>query len=465
MKRTKPLTRLPGQLVTWSLLLVGSGLPAQTPSETWPGKVFTNKAQFRLPLKLSEADRLEIQEVRLYARSLAEGWSLKETASPAQTFFSYSAARDEEYWFTVVTVDKTGKATPADVSRATPGLIVVVDTQAPEIHLSLTPPTMAAAKRTIRCEVRDANADPRSVKVEYQTAGKTWRLLEVVPGSQELFQDREEQPWTGLVRATAADRAGNTATAEINFSTSTSAARAPLTLISATIPPVPEPSPRSPESLRRQLLGSTHVTLEYQIEQQGPSGVSKVEVWLTRDEAQTWQRLCEDSDRRSPVDFDLPGEGLFGISLVLTNGTGIGGTPPSKGETPDYWLEIDQTKPVARLLPVRPGTGEEAGTLLITWIASDENLGPDAIDLFYATRRDGSWLPLAKGIKNEGIFRWPVPRDAGQEFYVRLDVTDRAGNTTRCESPQPLVLDLARPKARVLGAASGAPRSAPPGGN
>src|SRR5207237_8294242 len=135
------------------------------------------------------------------------------------------------------------------------------------------------------------------------------RSMAPLPGSQELCQDRDEQPWTGLVRATAMDRAGNPTTAETNFTTSASATRAPLALVSATAPAVTDPAPRSPLPARRQLLNTTHVTLEYQIEQQGPSGISKIEVWMTRDQGQSWERLAEEPDRHSPVGVELPGEG------------------------------------------------------------------------------------------------------------------------------------------------------------
>src|SRR5262249_47323846 len=33
---------------------------------------------------------------------------------------------------------------------------------------------------------------------------------------------------------------------------------------------------------------------------------------------------------------------------------------------------------------------------------------------------------------------------------VRMDVTDRAGNLTRCEAAQPVLVDLVKPKAKVL---------------
>ncbi len=83
------------------------------------------------------------------------------------------------------------------------------------------------------------------------------------------------------------------------------------------------------------ILNSTHATIDYRIDQVGPSGVGKVEVYLTGDGGQNWQRLQEDKDKRSPAEIDLPGEGLFGIRLAITNGNGFGGTPPTHGDVTD----------------------------------------------------------------------------------------------------------------------------------
>src|SRR5262249_14158380 len=130
-----------------------------------------------------------------------------------------------------------------------------------------------------------------------------------------------------------------------------------------------------PLATARQMLNSTHASLSYSIEEQGPSGVGKVEVWMTRDEGQTWQRLCEDPGHHSPVQFDLPGEGIVGISVVVSNGRGVGGTPPAKGETPQAWVEVDTTKPQAQLKTTLLESGAGLSTVQIDWLASDKNLG------------------------------------------------------------------------------------------
>src|SRR5262249_22782076 len=154
-------------------------------------------------------------------------------------------------------------------------------------------------------------------------------------------------------------------------------------------------------------INTTRATIEYRLDQVGPSGVSKVEVWVTPDEGKTWQRLCEDPDRRSPADIDLPGEGLFGVRLVVTNGNGFGGTPPVPGDVPTCWVEVDQTAPHARLQEIDPVT--RGGVLDIRWTATDKNLGPESVHLYYATRREGPWLPIARGLRNDGVYHWTFP--------------------------------------------------------
>ena len=89
------------------------------------------------------------------------------------------------------------------------------------------------------------------------------------------------------------------------------------------------PSVASSNSPKRTIVNTTHVGVDYNVGRQGPSGLGKIEVWATPDQGRTWQRVGEDRDHRSPVIADLPGEGVFGIRLVATNGSGFGGKAPA----------------------------------------------------------------------------------------------------------------------------------------
>jgi hypothetical protein len=113
-------------------------------------------------------------------------------------------------------------------------------------------------------------------------------------------------------------------------------------------------------------------------------------------------------------------------------------------------VEVDMTRPVAQLQEIQPIVGSDLPTLLVVWSASDRNLGDDAIQLLYATSREGPWQPMAPKLKNQGKYRWPVPSGLASQLYVRMVVTDEAGNTTQADAP-PVMLDLTQPKVRVLG--------------
>jgi hypothetical protein len=220
----------------------------------------------------------------------------------------------------------------------------------------------------------------------------------------------------------------------------------------------PAPTPPRPETDNvprtttlpgnKQLINTTRASLDYRIDQIGPSGIGKVEVYMTADQGQTWQRLCDDPDRRSPVECDLPGEGLFGIRLAITNGNGFGGTPPRRGDAPTCWIEVDTSAPFVQLRPVE--TQVSNGALEIRWQATDKNLGSEPVNLFYRNRADGPWQVIARNVKNDGVYRWTFPHEASQ-FFVKVEVTDLAGNVARAESANPVLLDVTEPRATVLG--------------
>lgn len=452
---------------------------------------YTNQSQFKLRVDLPDEDRAKLREVQLYVRSPGNEWACKDTAPPTQTHFNYKATQDGEYAFTIVTVDKAGRAVPSDVTKEPPGFVVVVDTQAPEV--SVTGPS-SPADQLIRCSVKDLNPDPMSLKLEYQTTDKGWSTLDGLPGQPTAFRCPDRGGWTGQVRVTVGDLAKNVTIREVNLSPALSVhayppppASAPApALTPAMAPPLAPPSrdvvvmdgrpdpmpvdgtepplagtpplaapvmaatPQGKQNGPKLILNQPHVVMEYKIDQVGPSGVGKVEVWITSDEGRSWERLCDDIDRRSPAEFDLPKEGTYGVALVVLNGNLVGDPPPSPGTQPDCWIEVDTTKPSAQILAVRPGGEDHPWSLVVSWTANDKNLGPTPIDLYYSTSREGPWQPMGRGLKNAGNYAWDAPREAGPQFFVRMEVTDRAGNMTRCDMPQAVTLDRSRPTGHVI---------------
>jgi hypothetical protein len=360
--------------------------------------------------------------------------------------------------------------------------MVVVDTQPPAVDLQPAP--LPGGRAGLRLVVNDANPDPRAVTVTCQMPDQSWRPL--LPADGVYALTGAEAP-NGTVRVVAKDRAGNETRKDFSLRDLTAAssragnvtpaggviAKSPETQTQRTgfqpteaagpqlIPvggtpaplnPPDNPEPVSPASPARPagglLLNTTRAFIDYRIEHVGPSGVGKVEVWVTADKGQTWKCIGEDADKCSPAEVTLPGDGVYGVKLVVTNGNGFGGKAPVPGEAPASWVEVDTTSPKLELREM--DTTSAPGHITVRWSASDKNLGGEPVELYYATRREGPWLPIARGVKNDGTYRWAFPRDATTQFYVRVDVTDAAGNVARVETPTPVTLDVTEPNATVV---------------
>jgi hypothetical protein len=220
--------------------------------------------------------------------------------------------------------------------------------------------------------------------------------------------------------------------------------------------PVPEDDP--PASRRgggsgdqTLLVGSPRFPLQYEVADAGPSGVSKVQLWVTHDGGRTWYPQAEDPDRETPYQVDLGGEGTFGLWLAVQGLSGLGDPPPAPGDRPQIWVEVDSTPPVVQVDPPRIGTGRSAGKVLVTWRASDPHLGSRPVHLSYrADGGDGPWTRIVGPIENTGQYIWVVPPGVPPRFRVRVEVDDTLGHRGAAETG-PIVVDRARPKARIIG--------------
>lgn len=439
------------------LAILGTGLQARAPAGGMPKKIYTRKGKFQLPVRIDAAERARLREVLLFVKHGShEMWKLEQSVPPTHSHFVYQTPGDGEYWFSVVTVEQTGKQHPADVNAEAPGLIVVVDSQRPECEVR--PMTSVNGEYMLNCEVRDANPELAKTKVEYLSADKSWRALEPMMSQPGFFRVPDPVVLRSVVRATAVDRAGNTTSRVFQLDSlmpvTAMAPGQPLdsmeTQAVARKPAAPAPAQtRAGSTPPLLVVKDPHVSLNYQVDNVGPGGSVTVDVWVTRDEGQTWNMVKSDTDQRSPVSFDLPGEGLYGATLVISMANQPA-SAPAAGAVPDCWIEVDVTKPAAHLLAVRPGTTPETrNSYLITWTAADKNLKPLPIDLHYATSPQGPWQVVAKGLKNVGNYRWNAPGGLNGPVLVRMEVHDLAGNVTQCDSNQGSTVS-GPPKVRVL---------------
>jgi hypothetical protein len=216
------------------------------------------------------------------------------------------------------------------------------------------------------------------------------------------------------------------------------AATAPKTLESIDAPPGPPVHHVCERSIR----------LNCKLRDVGPSGLSAVEVWYTQD-GKRWLKAEHSCPPQPPYVMDVKDDGRYGITLIARNGLGVAKAAPVLGEAPQVWVEVDTTKPTVQFGKAAFVGNESARELAVSWTASDKNLGPKPIKLSYAEKAQGPWTTIAD-VENTGSHRCQLPPKAPASFFVRVQATDSAGNTTAVVSSEAVVLDLSRPTVEIV---------------
>lgn len=222
-------------------------------------------------------------------------------------------------------------------------------------------------------------------------------------------------------------------------------------------PQLTQPAVKDTVPAKRHIVNNTRAFLDYQIENAGANGQGNVEVWLTRDQGKSWRQAAEAAQRKSTVEVQLPGEGVFGLILIVTDGRGAG-NGPAAGDSADAWIEVDTTKPFAQITNVDVRHEKAQASVSIHWTAQDKNFGDGPVDLFYAATAQGPWLPIAKSLKADGQHRWSPPAEIGARAHVRLIARDAAGNTAICNTLESVSLeDPSRTRAVIRNVRTEAP--------
>ena len=306
-----------------------------------------------------------------------------------------------------------------------------------------------------------ANNGISNSRVPDPVAGeKGYRLPVITPhGAMQSFSNSYEQfpPVTSMARANA--------NAEFVPAKTSSADQVPITSavmgssmefdgqthLTSRTSPIHEP-PRRSGSRQRTVL-SRRFQVGYSIEDVGPSGVGAVELYILTSDAsgRKWWKYGDDPDQKSPFDVEVPGDGEYGFSIRVRSGAGLSSEPPVPGEPPEFTIVVDQTAPVVELFPVQQGQGANTNRLRIRWRIVEERPSDKPVSLYYAANRSGPWESIS-GWKEDrnGTFDWIVGAGVPSQFFIRVMARDAAGNISKAETPQAIIVDLARPTAQII---------------
>lgn len=461
--------------------------------------VYTKSLRFRIPYRYDaqEMQRLGAREIRLFV-SYDRGvrWQFVRSVSPETGKFDFDAPGDGEYWFAVRTLDGSNQLHPPG-NVIEPGLKVWVDTTPPSLNLDVRPAD--AGNVNLSWEARDPNLDARSLKLEYMQPGSpNWQPVTVAPQGRGQTSWRVPQTGSVTVRGSISDLAGNivemqgqtridvpaqpASTPSVpDFSQPVASNEIPTTADSSGQLPFMNPgqsgarsglvsdrADQRPSVLqdrynaptdsgssstsngRMRMVNTRKFQIGYQMEDVGPSGVSAVEFYITQDDGAKWWRYGNDPDGQTPFVVEVPSDGQYGFALRVRSGAGLSADPPQPGEKPSIVVAVDSTPPSAELQGAEQGQGTLLNTITIRWSASDDHLADRPIALSYAADPEGPWEPISGWQPNTGSYAWTIAHGMPNAVYIRLTARDGAGNVTRVETSQPVVIDLAKPSARIV---------------
>jgi len=234
------------------------------------------------------------------------------------------------------------------------------------------------------------------------------------------------------------------------------------------------------EMSRGQTINYLAFDLGFEVESRGPSGISRVDLWVTRDDGRTWQKWSQSDGKGTSVrvNLNVPGnpqpEGAYGFRVVPVSGAGLSEREPTAGDAPDLRIIVDVTPPQLDLFPP-VGDPSSADTLVIQWKAMDKNFADDPITIEWSDKPTGPWQSVAANsgglqqagvaattvqrLPNSGSCAWRVPAGLPPRVYLKVVARDAAGNEKTVVTRDPVLVDLVKPRAKVSGIVG--PASAP----
>jgi hypothetical protein len=228
-----------------------------------------------------------------------------------------------------------------------------------------------------------------------------------------------------------------------------------------------------PELPPLQVINFAQFELSYHFEA-GPSGIRQIDLYVTRDDGRTWTKWSTHDGKESPLNvnlqprFDQRADGKYGLKLVPVSGAGLSDEPPRPGTAPDFRVLIDTIPPVVRIYPPEADPNNRQ-VLYLIWTITEENLAKDPVSLEWSESPNGPWRSVVAGdaiiaagggqssqtttrIANTGRYAWTIPANLPTHMvYLKVTAWDAAGNKSEVVTPEPILVDLTKPTARIHG--------------
>jgi hypothetical protein len=235
------------------------------------------------------------------------------------------------------------------------------------------------------------------------------------------------------------------------------------------------PPPAAGPQANTQHINFLRFDLQYQLES-GPSGVSRIDLYVTRDDGRSWTRWSQHDGRESPLRvqldtrFNQQQEGDYGFRLVPVSGAGLTDGAPTAGSAPEMRVHVDVTPPMIKVF-APTADANQRNTLVLHWEATDRTFGRDPIAIEWSEQPTGPWKPVTgdgvvspvsqpnipqNRVPNTGSYSWTLPPTLNtHKVYLKFAAWDVAGNRSEVVTPSPVLVDLTKPRVTIQGIGSG----------
>lgn len=200
-----------------------------------------------------------------------------------------------------------------------------------------------------------------------------------------------------------------------------------------------------------QLSRTRRFAWDYKLPAEIPDASRRhVELWSTRD-GLSWQKAAVDNDAVSPINVALPAAGFYGFRLEIVPDGPDASTGPQPGDTPESWVGVDEDPPLVEFLGAARLAESESSGIVVRYSSRDQLPAPKTARLLFSPDSEGPWATIASAIDNQGEYLWQPDRATPDQVYLRIEVTDAAGNVGTVTSPDAVTVTNSRMMGRLGG--------------
>ena len=212
-------------------------------------------------------------------------------------------------------------------------------------------------------------------------------------------------------------------------------------------------------------FNTTRFDVAYEVDG-GSSGVSRVDVYVTRDDGRTWRRWSQHPQSERPLKIALDQsfnqrnpqpEGDYGFKLVPTSGAGLSEGAPTASTPPEFRARIDLTPPRVDVFMPQADPAQR-NAMLLRWRVTDANKSVEPVQIEWSETPAGPWTAVtgtaSHAPSGDDALLWLLPEQTPPKVYLKFTAIDAAGNKLVTVSNQPFLVDPHRPTARIQGFAA-----------